>query len=68
MLHQQRDHTWTPSAGRRQRSRQAARVASSSHGTNGSQIRSTSALLIRDASAATTARAAAPDEQAHDAR
>ena len=56
--------TWTARPQRRQRSRQQA-TRHSSHGTNGSQIRSTSALLIRDRSASTHRRRGGPDEQQH---
>ena len=47
MLDEQRDDDLHGQPGRRHRSGSSA-VESSSHGTNGSQIRSTSALLIRD--------------------
>ena len=51
--------TWTMRAIRRQRVGRSA-VPNSNQGTNGSQIRSTSPLLIRDASAITTIATAAP--------
>ena len=56
--------TWSASPSRRQRSGSSA-VESSSHGTNGSQIRSTSALLIRDRSASDHDDGRGPDQQQH---